>query len=72
MIALLQKKDNDIRFIKNWRPISLINVDAKTASKVIASMLEPVLPKLINYNQNGFIKGRSVIDTARRIDDRGS
>ena len=27
MITLLEKKDKDRRFIKNWRPISLINVD---------------------------------------------
>ena len=25
MITLLEKKDKDRRFIKNWRPISLIN-----------------------------------------------
>ena len=36
MITLLEKKDKDRRFIKNWRPISLINVDVKIASKAIA------------------------------------
>ena len=40
MITLLEKKDKDRRFIKNWRPISLINVDVKIASKTIARRLE--------------------------------
>ena len=35
IITLIEKKDKDKRLIKNWRPISLINVDAKIASKAI-------------------------------------
>ena len=33
MITLLEKKDKDRALIKNWRPISLNNVEAKIASK---------------------------------------
>ena len=33
--------------IKNSRPISLINVDAKIASKTLAKQLEPILHELI-------------------------
>ena len=69
MITLLEKKDKDRRFIKNWRPISLINVDVKIASKAIARRLESILPKLIHPNQNGFIKGRSILDGVRTIED---
>ena len=35
VIILIKKKDKDKRMIKIWRPISLINVDAKIASKVL-------------------------------------
>ena len=35
VITLLYKK-NDPRFIKNWRPISLLNVDYKLFARVIA------------------------------------
>ena len=69
MNTLLEKKDKDRRFIKNWRPISFINVDVKIASKVIARRLETILPELIHPNQNGFIKGRSILDAVRTIDD---
>ena len=69
MIALLEKKDKDRRFIKNWRPVSLINVDVKIASQAIARRLELILPELIHPNQNGFIKGRSILDAVRTIGD---
>ena len=41
-ITLIEKKGKDKRFLKNWRPISLINVDAKIASKVLASWLKNI------------------------------
>ena len=56
MITLLEKKGKDKRFIDNWRPISLINVDVKIASKALARRLEPILPEIVHHNQNGFIK----------------
>ena len=33
MITLTEKKGRDKRLLKNWRLISLINVDAKIAKK---------------------------------------
>ena len=35
IISLIEKKDKDKPFIKNWRPIPLINVDIKVASKAL-------------------------------------
>ena len=37
VITLIEKKGNDRNYLENWRPISLINVDAKFASKIIAA-----------------------------------
>ena len=69
VITLLEKNGKDKRLIKNWRPISLINVDAKIASKTLAKRLEPILPKLIQCGQNAYVKGRSIFDAVRTIDD---
>ena len=47
----------------------MINVDAKIASKTLAKRLEKVLPEIIHSNQNAFVKGRSIFDAIRTIDD---
>ena len=44
--------------LKNWRPISLLNVIYKLASTVIANRFKKVLNNVINENQKGFIAGR--------------
>ena len=69
LITLIEKKGKDKRLVKKWLPISLINVDAKIISKFLAKRLENVLPHLIHYNQNAFVKGRSIFDAVRTIDD---
>ena len=50
VITLIEKKDRDKRLVKNWRPISLINVDCKITSKVSASRLKKVVPQIIHYD----------------------
>ena len=35
VMKLLEKKERDIEFIKNWRPISLLNVDYKVIAKAL-------------------------------------
>ena len=69
IIILIEKENRDRRLIKNWRPISLVNVDVKIGSKVIAKRLEAVLPDLIHYNQTAYVKGRTIFDAVRTIDD---
>lgn len=65
----MEKKDKDRRWIKNWRPISLVNVGVKIGSKAIAKRLEKVLPHIIHYDQNAFVKGRTIFDAVRTISD---
>ena len=56
VIKLIAKKVRDKRFAKNWRPISLPNVDTKVISKSFAEKLKNVLPELISSNQTGYVK----------------
>ena len=69
IITLIEKEGKDKRLIKNWRPISLINVDAKIIFKALAKRLEKVLPYIIQANQNASVKGRSIFDALQTIDD---
>ena len=56
VIKLIAKKDWDKRFVKNWRPISLLNVYTKIFSKSLAEKLKNVLPELISFNQTDYVK----------------
>ena len=56
IITLIDKKGKDRSYLENWRPISLVNVDAKITSKVIANRIKCCLPDIIHHNQSGFIK----------------
>jgi len=67
VITLIKKKDQDCCDLQNWRPISLLNVDTKITSKVIAERMKSLLPKLIHYNQSGYIPGRNISENIRLI-----
>ena len=61
--------DRDKRFIKNWRPISLLNVDMKLISKVIASRLKNVISSIVNENQVAYVNNRFISESGRLISD---
>ena len=69
IITLIEKQHKDRTLIENWRPISLINVDAKIISKVIALRLKKVLPNIIHHNQTGYVEDRYIGETIRSIFD---
>ena len=60
VIKLLEKGGKDKLELGNWRPISLINVDAKLISKCISLRLKTVLPDIIHENQVGYVEGRNI------------
>ena len=65
----LPKPNKSPFYLKNWRPISLLNVVYKLASTVIASRLKTVLQKIIHQDQKGFIAGRFIGENIRLIYD---
>ena len=69
IIKLIEKKDRDERFIKNWRPISLLNVDSKIISKALSEKLKEVLPDLISSQQTAYVKNRHIGESGRLISD---
>ena len=68
IIGLIEKKGENRRYIKNWRPISLLNVDTKIASKALALRLDIVWPFVINDDQYAYVKKRTIFDAVRSID----
>ena len=62
-----QGQGKDRTLMENWRPISLINVDAKIISKAIAARLKDVLLSIIHHNQTCYVKDRYIGETVRSI-----
>ena len=69
ILNLLPKKDKDLRYLANWRPVSLLNTDYKILTKNFAIRLQKVIPSIINHDQVGYIKGRYIGENIRIIFD---
>ena len=69
IITCIPKGDKPREFLKNWRPISLLNVVYKIGSSCIANRMKEVLPQLINEDQTGFVPGRYIGDNLRLLYD---
>ena len=68
IIKLIPKKSEELFYIKNWRPLSLLNCDYKIATKAVANRRKTHLHKLINNDQTGFLKGRFIKENIRLTD----
>ena len=69
VITCLPKANKSKHFLKNWRPISLLNIEYKIASSCIAERIKKVLPRIINKDQTGFVKGRYIGENIRLVYD---
>ena len=69
IITCLPKPNKCRYYLKNWRPISLLNVVYKLASAVIANRIKTVLDKIVCEEQKGFISGRFIGKNIRIIYD---
>ena len=65
IITCIPKGGKRRDLIKNWRPISLLNVVYKIGSAATAKRIKTMLPELINKGQTGFMSGRYIGDNLR-------
>ncbi|CAI7934905.1 Hypothetical predicted protein [Podarcis lilfordi] len=68
-ITLVPKTETEKTQLKNYRPISLLNVDYKIFADILAKRFKKVLMEEIHKDQAGFLPGRHLSDNLRNIID---
>lgn len=69
IITCLPKPGKQKEYMKNWRPITLLNVDYKIISGVIANRMKKYLNNIISDCQKGFVAGRYIGECTRLTSD---
>ena len=69
ILNLIPKANKDTRYIKNLRPITLLNTDYKIIEKAIANKMLPALEHIIHKDQRGFMKNRRISVNIRKMLD---
>ena len=66
-IISIHKKD-DTREIRNYRPITLLNVDYKILGKTLVARLKHIMDEIISPQQLGFVPGRVITEATHLLD----
>lgn len=67
VIVVIPKPRKDPELCESYRPISLLNVDAKIVTKILANRLNSVILSLVHGDQTGFLPGKGTDINLRRL-----
>lgn len=66
IISVIPKMGKDKRECSSYRPISILNMDYRLFTSIIAERLKNIIPEIIDEDQTGFLKNRQIQDSIRR------
>ena len=67
IIALIEKAQKDPLKIKNWQPLTMLNVNYKIYAKILANRLQFVQSYLISLDQTGYMKNRNISENLAEL-----
>lgn len=68
-VLTLVPKKGDLTDIGQWRPLSLLCIDCRIFSKVLATRLKKVMEEVIHVDQTYCVPGRSIFDNISLVRD---
>lgn len=69
VITIIYKKKGSNLDLENYRPISLLNVDYKILTKILANRMKRVIGEIVQTTQSYSIPGRDIADTIGTVRD---
>ena len=69
ILTLIPKGNKNKSFLKNWRPLTLLDAIYKMVSGCIANRIKPCLDTIIHGDQKGFVAGRYIGEAIRSTYD---
>lgn len=67
LITIIPKEESSCPSVKDFRPISLLNVDDKIFTKILAERLKKILKEIIGTDQTGVLPRRHLRDNLRTV-----